>query len=228
MAVTTLRRSTLGNAITEGVLDLIRTERLTTGEQLPSVNALAVRFGVSGPTMREVLRGLEATRTIELRHGLGVYVGPGYSRVLFANPNSRRLTPRQVLALVDARSMIEPTLAGMAARHRTAAHLGRLQAAIDAVEELQPDEPSPRNFHRELAAAAGNEILREIVDSLLAAHRTEQIEIRRMYADRARDLRQHREILAAIADGDMARATDAMVRHLRDIRVAVARSRGRA
>ena len=228
MALTTVRRSTLGDAVTEGVLELIRVERLAPGEQLPPVSTLAVRFGVSGPTMREALRGLQATRTIELRHGLGVYVGPGYSRVVLANPNSPRLTPRQVLALVDARSVIEPTLAGMAARHRTAAHLRRLEAAIEAVEELRPDEPSPRNFHRELAAAAGNDILREVVDSLLAAHRTEQIEIRRVYADRVRDLRQHREILAAIRDHDAPRATELMVGHLRDIRAAVARASRRA
>lgn len=214
--------------MTEGVLELIRAERLAPGEQLPPVSTLAVRFGVSGPTMREALRGLQATRTIELRHGLGVYVGPGYSRVVLANPNSPRLTPRQLLALVDARSVIEPTLAGMAARHRTSAHLRRLQAAIEAVEELQPDEPSPRNFHRELAAAAGNDILREVVDSLLAAHRTEQIEIRRVYADRVRDLRQHREILAAIRDHDAPRAAETMVSHLRDIRTAVARASRRA
>lgn len=228
MALTAVRRSTLGDAVTEGVLDLIRTARLAPGGQLPPVSALAARFGVSGPTMREALRGLQATHTIELRHGLGVYVGPGYSRVLLANPNSPRLTPRQVLALVDARSLIEPTLAGMAAEHRTAANLRRLQAAIEAVEQLQPDEPSPRNFHRELAAAAGNDILREIIDSLLAAHRSEQIEIRRVYADRARDLRQHREILAAITDRDASRATETMVRHLRDIRTAVARAPRRA
>lgn len=228
MALTTVRRSTLGDAVTEGVLELIRAERLAPGEQLPPVSTLAVRFGVSGPTMREALRGLQATHTIELRHGLGVYVGPGYSRVVLANPNSPRLTPRQLLALVDARSVIEPTLAGMAARHRTSAHLRRLEAAIEAVEELQPDEPSPRNFHRELAAAAGNDILREVVDSLLAAHRTEQIEIRRVYADRVRDLRQHREILAAIRDHDAARATELMVGHLRDIRAAIARASRRA
>ena len=228
VTLTAVRRSTLGNAVTDGVLDLIRTERLAPGEQLPPVNTLADRFGVSGPTMREVLRGLQTTRTIELRHGLGVYVGSGYSRVLLANPNSPRLTPRQVLGLVDARAVIEPTLAGMAARHRTAAHLRQLRAAIEAVEQLKPHEPSPRNFHRELAAAAGNDILREIVDSLLTAHRTEQIEIRRVYADRARDLRQHREILAAITDRDASRATEAMVRHLRDIRAVVARASRRA
>ena len=213
--------------MTAGVLDLIRTERLASGAQLPPVQALALRFGVSGPTMREALRGLEATRTIELRHGSGVFVGAGYARVVLANPNSPHLTSQQVLALVDARAVIEPTLARMAARHRSTADIRRLEAAIAAVAQLEADQPAPRNFHRELAAAAGNDILREIVDSLLAAHRGEQSEIRRVYIDRARDLRQHREILAAIVARDESLAVKAMTRHLQDIRAAVARPRGR-
>lgn len=68
-----------------------------------------------------------------------------------------------------------------------------------------------------LAAASGNVILYEVIDSLLSVHRTEQHAIRTIYADRERDYAQHRAIFTAVAAQDPDRAADLVQQHLTDI-----------
>jgi GntR family transcriptional regulator, transcriptional repressor for pyruvate dehydrogenase complex len=44
------------------------------GTKLPSERELATHYRVSGPTIREALRGLAATNLVRMRKGMGVYV----------------------------------------------------------------------------------------------------------------------------------------------------------
>ena len=73
-------------------------------------------------------------------------------------------------------------------------------------------------FHRAVAAAAGNRVLSEVVDSLLAVHAAEQREILRIYDDRVRDLDEHRQIMAALAAGDAEDAHRLSRLHLEGVR----------
>src|SRR5436189_296817 len=86
----------------------------------------STRLMKAAPPVRESLRRLEAIGVVEIRHGSGVYVRTGGDRVLVANPYSGRLEARMILELLDARLLIEPTLA-----ERTA-----LNASDDEIEEL--------------------------------------------------------------------------------------------
>jgi GntR family transcriptional regulator, transcriptional repressor for pyruvate dehydrogenase complex len=84
--MTEVVRQSLSDALTERVLGLIRDDGLQAGDRLPSARALAERFAVATPTLREVLRRLQATGAVEIRHGSGVYVGETMSRLLLPNP----------------------------------------------------------------------------------------------------------------------------------------------
>jgi GntR family transcriptional regulator len=48
------------------------------GEQLPSQNELAAELGISRATLREALLGLEREGVIDVKHGIGTFVRPGY------------------------------------------------------------------------------------------------------------------------------------------------------
>jgi len=79
----------LSDRLTEGLLALIGEQSLAPGDALPTVRALAARFEVTTPTIREALRRLQATDAVRLRHGSGIYVGPGIYRTLLPNPKRR-------------------------------------------------------------------------------------------------------------------------------------------
>ena len=62
--------STVGlvERLTREIVDTIRSENLQPGQTLPSAKVLAARFEVTVPTVREALRRLEATGSVELKH----------------------------------------------------------------------------------------------------------------------------------------------------------------
>jgi GntR family transcriptional repressor for pyruvate dehydrogenase complex len=221
-------RPSLSSALTERMLDLIRAQGLRPGDRLPSTRVLSQRFAVTTPTLREALRGLEATGAIEIRHGSGIYVGSSLGRLVLPNPNARELRGHQLLQLLDARLLIEPPLAGLAAGRADADDVARLEDILaEAGRHLRGDDDrlheATMAFHRAAASAAGNVVLDEVVDSLLTVHAPEQREILRIFDDRRRDHEQHREILDAIASSDTQAAEAHMRSHLRDVRAIIQR-----
>ncbi|AHH99337.1 FadR/GntR family transcriptional regulator [Kutzneria viridogrisea] len=218
-----MARENLSDSLTAGILDLAG--ELAVGQALPSVRDLAERFEVTAPTIREALRRLQATGTVELRHGSGIYVGPNVHRTVLPNPNLTRPTLERVLDLVQARSVLEPGIAAHAARHRTESDVAHLREVLkDATRNHTAGEgaaPLRWNFHRELARAANNPVLYEVVDTLLVANSREQSKVRKIYTNRLRDIRQHRALVDAVADRDPTAAHDLMRDHLAEIQHAV-------
>jgi DNA-binding FadR family transcriptional regulator len=213
------RPASLSERLADGLLDLIAEQRLVPGDPLPTVRNLAVRFGVTPPTMREALRRLQATDAVQLKHGSGVYVGAGVLRTLMPNPNSAPIQGEQILYLIEARLAIEPSIAALAAQHRTDEQLARLESAVDTALREQVGQQGPRlNFHRELASASGNPVLFEVVDSLLAVRRREQKVLRGLIHDRTRDHEQHRAIFAAVRANDPVAAAELTRAHLTELR----------
>jgi GntR family transcriptional repressor for pyruvate dehydrogenase complex len=215
-------RPTVSDYVTEQLLELIRVRELQEGSRLPSVMALARRLSVAGPTVRESLRRLEAIGVVEIRHGSGVYVRNPPSRVLLANPYPGPLEARTILELLDARLVIEPTLA-----RRTT-----VNAADDKVEELGRilEDAAPlleghdrqlhgvnMAFHRGVARLSGNPILAQAIDSIVDLYTTEQLLILRLFDDRRKDHDEHLAIFDAIGRRDADGAADLMRDHLEDV-----------
>lgn len=213
--------------LTQQVVELIDLERLEPGDRLPTVQALADRFQVAAPTMREALRRLQAVGVVEMRHGSGVYVRHGGRRVVLPNPYPGRLKRETMVDLLDARLLIEPHLAGLAAQAgpEAVAELEQLIArAGELLEGREDAELSAVNlaFHRGVARCGGNSVLAQVIDSLLDLYAAEQMEILRLYADRAHDHEEHTEILRAIQSHDGPLASQLMQRHLEGVRTVVA------
>lgn len=219
-------RPTLSDALTERMLELIRTGGHRPGDRLPSTRELSQRFAVTTPTLREALRRLEATGAIEMRHGSGIYVGPAIERLVLPNPNMREMRGGQLLELLDARIVIEPPLAAMAARRARGDDLAALERVLgEAATHLRGEDAelheANMTFHRATARLAGNSVLHEVVDSLLTVHGAEQREILQIFDDRRRDHEEHRAILQAIVAGDAAAAEDRMRAHLADVKTVI-------
>lgn len=232
MAQSEIVRPSLSGALTGQMLDLIREQGLRPGDRLPSTRVLSQRFSVTTPTLREALRGLEATGVITIRHGSGIYVGSNLGRMVMPNPNVGELRASTLLQLLDARMLIEPPLAALAAARATPDHVAGLEDILaEAGRHLRGDDDRLHDatmaFHRAAASAAGNVVLDEVVDSLLTVHAAEQRQILQIFDDRRRDHEQHVQILDAIANGEAPAAETLMRSHLRDVRASIQRRQRR-
>ena len=232
-SVPSVRRPNLSTHLVGRILDLIRHQNLQAGDRLPSVTALAERFAVAPPTLREALRRLQATGVIDIRHGSGSYVRHDRERLLLANPNRGALDVDSILHVLDARAVIEPELAAAAAERAVDADVADLERLLrEAERSFFPNDGTINRakdgFHRAIARASGNPILAQIDEVLLEVFAAAYVAIFPMSRTRSRELHDHAAILQAIGGRDATRARELMDQHLRDARADIERLRAEA
>ncbi len=219
-------RTSASDYLTEQVLRLIREGAMSPGDRLPTVEALARRLSVSPPTMREAIRRLEALGIVEMRHGSGTYVLDGASRMVLSNPDPGPLESETVIELLDARILIEPRLAELAASRGSDAAMSEMARLLaDAGRRLKGDDSGLQElnlgFHRTIAHMAGNRILSHVVDSILDLYAGEQLLIMRIFDNRLADHEHHLRILHGLRSRSPERAGQLMREHLLAIREVV-------
>ncbi len=221
-----LSRSSLAENLSQRVLELIQTEHLGSGDRLPPLTALAERFAVATPTLREALRRLEAIGAVEIRHGSGVYVLDGIQRTLVVNPHQGQLDKQKLVELLQARAIIEPQLAELTARLASDEDIQELEQLLSKAEHyLQGNDKALHDanaaFHVGIARFSGNALLAEIIESLQKLYSFEQLVILELYNARSRDHDDHRRIYMAIRSRNPARARRLMQQHLEEVQQVV-------
>jgi GntR family transcriptional regulator, transcriptional repressor for pyruvate dehydrogenase complex len=189
------------------------------GEQLPTERELAMMLGVSRTSVREALKQLTDGGYLEVRRGRN----GGYFVLADWGPKSAEHIHRQLVAnwseyqgIFDARTLIEPLIARTAAERRTSADLEVIAAALQAYIDA-PDHDASRladaGLHLAIARATHNPILVEIsVDmrtkiSLNLGAEPYTDEVRRIA------IGQHKELVAAVAEGRAEDASEVAARH---------------
>lgn len=194
---------------------------LADDEQLPSEADLSAQLAVSTVTVREALTMLRERGLVETRRGRG---GGSFVRAP-ADPSATDLRERLGrIALIELRDLFDHyaavggTAARLAAERASEEDIARLQRAADMLA-VAKDAGARRRaegyFHLEIAAAAQSA-------RLTREELTLQGELGALLwlpfegaAVQRRAAAQHREIIAAIADGDGPRARDLVERHVR-------------
>lgn len=208
--------------IAQQILDLIKTGRLTKGDQLPTEREMTKTFKVSRTTVREAIRFLESMHLVESRQGDGTYViasgedalKPSLSAALFQERDDIR-------DIFYIRKLIEPSIAQLAAEYATPEEIKELEAIIQEQEENlvagKNNAPADTAFHMALARAAKNQVLGRLVQALMDLLVESRKEALQNPLRAEESLRGHQLIFAAIRMGDCARARESMRRHLRGI-----------
>lgn len=229
MSISPVVRTTLVDELARRLLEHIAQAGYAVDDRLPPLSALAERFGVSIPTLREVVRRLESSGVLTVRHGSGVYLAADAERVVLSNPSLSGLSEQTMLELLDARLVIEPELAGRAATRRDPNRLDELRTidelcaqAISAGDVIRLNELNMR-FHVLVGQAAGNRVLAESLQTIIEVHEGQQHRIAELFADAERDRAQHAGIHWAIIAGDAEGARKLMHEHLTDVLAVIER-----
>jgi GntR family transcriptional repressor for pyruvate dehydrogenase complex len=215
----------LSEHLTREVMALVREQKLQPGDRLPSVKEMAERFQVATPTMREALRLLEMAGTLHIRHGSGIYLQRPEARVMVSNPYARSLDTQTIMNLLQARLLIEPAVAEVAATHASTKELDALDALLTDTEKYLSGQEAAdavlgvanMRFHRGIADSAANSILADVVFSLTEVHIKEQMAVLDLYNNRRRDHEQHRLILEALMRRDPREAKHLMFEHIDEV-----------
>lgn len=200
------------------IKELILAEKLKPGDKLPSEIELSGLFSVSRPTIREAVKTLVSQGIIEIHRGRGTYVSqmPGIAE----DPLGLDfiMSPTLRLALIQARLIIEPGVARLAAQMADEATLAKIAGCIHEMEEIVDQHKVGMNieldFHRSIAEATKNPVIIRLIpiimDSIIKTYR----DAPRTSEDHRRAFEEHRAIYEAIAARDPDRSFDAMHLHL--------------
>lgn len=211
--------------IADQLARLIEDGEYPPGTRLPAERTLAETLRVSRPSVREALIALEVEGRIEIRGGSGIWV---LDRPMPAPlpPVASAVPEPGPFELLEARLLIEPEIAALAARNGGPALARRLAEATDAMERADRDlvdglDPD-RRFHRLLAEGSGNAALALVMNTLWE-NRIGPLYVRLERHFHAPDVwrravAEHRDIVAAVEAGDVREARAAMTRHIRTAR----------
>ncbi|MCV7260083.1 FadR/GntR family transcriptional regulator [Mycobacterium shimoidei] len=226
-----IRQPRVAEILASRLRDDILSGRLKEGDELPSQESLFGEFGVSPPALREAIHLLETDGLISVRRGNvggAIVQAPTAERtahMISMVLQARAATPADVS---EALLHLEPICAGMCAARvdRMTEVVPYLQAEIDT-QTAQCDDvgqyvPNARRFHEALVSRCGNEPMILLIGSLeliWSAHEssvwsddgdpTAMVDKTRRAA-----LRDHQRLLAAIRDGNAARAVRLAQDHL--------------
>jgi GntR family transcriptional repressor for pyruvate dehydrogenase complex len=206
--------------VSEDLVQRIRTGEWLPNERLPSIAQLARELGASTGSVREALRSLQSGGLVRIEHGRGVFVsGDRTSPELAAHFQDGGRG--SFVALAEARRLLEPELAALAAERGTAEEL----AEIARVAHMMAQESdmgvnfveSDIQFHRQIAWASHNPILLGMMESvgdlLLQSRRRVPMGI----ALTSRTVRYHLLIAETICERNAAQARLIMLAHMNDM-----------
>ena len=200
---------------------MIRRERIAPGGRLPTEHALAKRFRVSRPIVREAIQALKALGVVESGPRVGLRVLPFDPGSIFDHVIPRIRTDEERAELYELRCILEPAVLRLVYRRADREELEKLERMLR--------RPLPRGraaihegfkrdvaFHEGLWRLANNRFVWSLRGLLV-----------RYFADRERtpDRRvtpaalgkanaQHLGIIRALIEGDPRRAEKALVKNL--------------
>ena len=228
------RHSRVSEAIVHRIKDQIFKGRLVAGHKLPAEREMARQFKTSRVSVREAYRSLEELGVLRIRRGAE---GGAFIANLDHEPVSRSFSLLLGLGrttheeLTEARMLIEPPMARLAALRARKEDIARLERVLaqeqkEAAKRTGPFRPTGSQFHRSLADCSRNLPLIVLMNALadLTADAASALDAATRAKHRLKNCQFHQEILDAIRRRDKDAAYTLMATHVGDIQRRVRRS----
>lgn len=170
-ALAPMEQGSVVSEVAERLLAYFTSGDIAPGTRLPAERQLAASLGVGRSAIREALAALEILGIVIVRPGSGTYLRDGVSELLPRTLSwGLMLGEPRTRELVELRSGLEVQAVELAANRVTDAALERMKAQLDVMEanldNLAAFVEADASFHREIAAASGNMVLEELLQSI--------------------------------------------------------------
>lgn len=204
--------------ITRQLLDYLLSGRMKPGERIPSERNLSETLGVGRSIVREALKSLMVLGLIDVRQGDGTYLKRSESELLpQAIEWGLLLGAKRITDLIEARHHLEVLLAGLAAERRDEANvkeMRRLVATMKRTKDPAEFVAADIGFHFEVATAAGNQSLLQIMKSVRSLLQVWITRVMQSPASSRPTYAEHSAVLEAIERRDADAARAAMEAHM--------------
>jgi DNA-binding FadR family transcriptional regulator len=216
-------------AILRDLVDQIVSGTIPAASRVPYESEIAARYAVSRTVARDAVQRLAVYGLVEVRRRGGAIVTPTerwnmLEPIVLDAAMRGKPSPAFFSALFEARLLLEPEAAALAATRIDAEALARLAAALAVMRSVPPQEAfieADLAFHTIILDATGNWVLRQFAGAMQAALLAS---IRLTHArspSLVHSANMHEQVLAAIRAGDAARSRVAAAWLLTETRLEV-------
>jgi GntR family transcriptional regulator, transcriptional repressor for pyruvate dehydrogenase complex len=220
-SITPIERTKLTVSVFEQLLSYVVKGDWKPGDRIPAERDLCQQLGIARTSLREALKAMELVGMLDSRVGDGTFVCPRsefLSRPLlwaFTGTDHEELQE-----IMEARTIIEENLAGLAAKRASPAQIEEIGHAVqlmrDSIARGDSTLEADMAFHLAVSAAAQNDVLRNAV-RLLRNLMRQWISYKLLMPDIPEIvLKRHIAIYKAIAARKPTAARNAMRLHLEE------------
>lgn len=165
--------SRVSDAIVDQIEAMILEGTMQAGQRLPTERALAERFEVSRPSVRDALQKLDARGLVKRRQGGGTYVADAVG-ASFSDPLLNLLSQDSNAAesVIEFRHALEGLAARLAAERGTDQDRALIQRKYDELKRLSEEgtlaeeAAADAEFHLAIAEAAHNPVLLHVMRTM--------------------------------------------------------------
>lgn len=213
-------KSKLSESIVRMIVENIRNGAFPPGAKMPPEHELMKKLGVGRSTVREALQSLAIMGVLEIGAGQGTYVRDISKEVTISQYILAPLVdPRAAADFLEARLIVEPAIAALAARRHSPEEYTAMAVVLDRIENsIALGKPVNRlggDFHLLIARATRNMVFVRFIEAVIGmlVSRGDDITADRDFLDR--ELRSHRDVLRAVGTKNPDSARSAMEEHIR-------------
>lgn len=219
MHLAPIKSTRIYEEIVRQIKTMIAEGRLASGDRLPPERELAEKFLVSRTSVREALRALESLGLVEIRPGEGTFIREASLDRLIEPLALVMVSQRESIAeLFEARRLLEPAIAGLAAARATPDEIQEMERILEAqareVAGGRTGLAQDAEFHAAIGRAAHNEAITRIAHAVMDLLTQSREESLNTPGRPTRSHQDHRRILHAITQRQVAAAEEAMRDHL--------------
>ncbi|MGW3606784.1 FadR/GntR family transcriptional regulator [Micromonospora sp. NPDC005161] len=222
-----LERAKTYELVVQRVHDEIVAGRIKPGDRLPGERQLSETLQVSRASVREAVRVLQAQQIVRTRPG----TGPESGLIVAVNPRRAlsellrlhvALSAYQVADVLGVRLALEEQAVRRLAARAAQTDFGPVEAVLEQMSAPGIDPYTfhalDTDFHLELARAAENHLLEDLMQALRDAVRRSMLDAFEQKEDwpafRCDLVAEHRLILTAARSGDPEKAAELMRQHV--------------
>jgi GntR family transcriptional repressor for pyruvate dehydrogenase complex len=166
-----IERSRIADRITDDLRMQIARGDLPHGAKLPTERTLAQRYGVSGATIREAIRGLTTIGLVQTRHGSGSYVSADEDALIAMSLGTaiqlRDAGIPEILGILGVLNTYAASLAITNASSEDVNDVERALDQLDAATTVEAVAESLKLFVSRLSAASHNPLLGALIRFLV-------------------------------------------------------------
>jgi len=221
-----VKSQNLSEVVVNEIISLIQKGELKPGDKLPPENVFAEKLGVSRGILREALTILQFQGFISRKPKDGTYIRELEEYEKASTSVIESLKNATYMDLLELREALELRTVELAVERGKDSDIKEIEEYIDSVNpEDENYSIADYNFHLKIAELSKNLLLINFIESYYGLIRELGEKSDKNIERKQEIIREHRALIAAIANRDKEGAREALSFHLRKVRETISKNR---